>query len=166
MTVLPRGAILALLLCAGALGGRTAAQQAPRAPRQLDIDHRWAEIAKRVPGFAGWWYVGDTAVVVLVDPAQRDAAVREIQPAFARRHIRNVRVQKADFDFVQLLAWKELASFDTLSHITAVDADEVRNRLVVYVADSTHIAATRSALLAKGIPPAALVLEVGSFVEY
>ena len=38
-------------------------------------DDRWATIAQTVPGFAGWFWEGTTLVLMLVDTAQRDAAV-------------------------------------------------------------------------------------------
>lgn len=123
-------------------------------------DDRWAEIARRVPGFGGWWRDGATAVVMLVDTTQREAALREIGPELTRREIRSVRVQKADFDFTQLCKWKSLVPLDTRSQVTAVDADEVRNRVVVWVADSAHVAPARRRLLGLGIPEEALIVEV------
>jgi len=123
-------------------------------------DDQWAKIAQKVPGFAGWWLDGGTAVLMLVDTTQRDAAVAAIAEDMRHHHIGRVRVRKADFDFIQLRRWKLLVPIFSDSQITAVDADEGRNRVVVSVADSAHLAPTRKRLVALGIPLEALVLEV------
>jgi hypothetical protein len=123
-------------------------------------DDRWAAVAQKVPGFAGLWLDGSTAVLMLVDTVQRDAAVAELAAELRRWHIGTVRVRKADFDFIQLRRWKLLVPIFTDSRITAVDADEVRNRVVVSVSDSAHFAPVRKRLVALGIPLRALVLEV------
>ena len=125
-------------------------------------DDQWAVIAQRVPGFAGWWLDGTTAVLMLVDTTQRDAAVSALAADLQRNHVTKVRVRRAEFDFIQLRAWEVLVPFDTALRVTAMGPDVVRNRLVVWVADSAHIAPTRTRLLALGIPLTALVLDVMS----
>ena len=121
-------------------------------------DNHWAEIARGVPGFAGWWLQGGTIVLMLVDTAQRDAAIRAIGAELPRRYRNNIRVHKADFNFDQLRKWKSLALGD--SAVVSSDADEVRNRLVVEIADSGALAATRQRLVEMGIPSEALIIEI------
>ena len=123
-------------------------------------DDRWAAIAERVPGFAGWWRDGDTAVVMLVDTTRRADAVKAIAPELRGRHIRTIRVQRADFDFKELRDWKHAVPLDTVYHMAMVDADEVRNRIVVGVTDSSYIGSARRHLLTLGIPARALVMTV------
>ena len=121
-------------------------------------DDHWAEIAHRVPGFAGWWLDGGTIVVWLVDTTQREAALQAIAAELPRRYRHTIRVRKADFDFIELREWKNLAIGD--SAVVWSDADEVQNRVVVGVVDSASLASTRERLVAAGIPSAALVIEV------
>jgi hypothetical protein len=121
-------------------------------------DDHWAEVARHVPGFAGWWLDGGTIVLMLVDTTQRDAALKAIAAELPRRYIHNIRVHKADFDFIQLRDWKGQAIGD--SEVVMSDADEVRNRIVAGVRDSASLAPTRKRLLGMGIPSLALVLEV------
>jgi hypothetical protein len=147
----------ATTLCVGAMAAPLGAQDTLLAGMP---DDRFAEIAKTVPGFAGWWWDGTTLVLMLVDTAQRDAAVTAIAPDMRQQYIRRVLVRKADFDFIQLRRWMLLVPFFADSQITAVDADEVRNRVVVSVADSAYLAPTRERLVALGIPLRALVLEI------
>ncbi len=154
---------LAATVWFGAMATQLAAQDTLVAG---EPDDRWAKIAQKVPGFAGWWLHGTTAVLMLVDTTQRDAAVAEIAAEMRGKHIGRVLVRKADFDFIQLRRWEILVPFFSDSQITALDADEVRNRVVVSVADSAHLAPTRKRLVALGIPPGALVLQVMRVVSH
>ena len=131
------------------------AQQKPYA--EWPDDH-WADVAQQVPGFAGWWLNGGTIVLMLVDTTQREAALRAIIAELPQRYIHSIRVQKADFDFRQLRDWKALVF--SVSGVVMSDADEVRNRVVAGVEDSTNIRPTRQRLLEAGIPARALLVEV------
>jgi len=147
----------ATTVCFGAMAAPLVAQDTLVAGMP---DDRFATIAQTVPGFAGWWWEGTTLILMLVDTAQRDAAVAAIAADMRGRYVRRVQVRKADFDFIQLRRWMLLVPFFADSQITAVDADEVRNRVVVSVADSAYLAPTRKRLVALGIPTDALVLQV------
>src|SRR5262245_10778501 len=143
-------------LCFGAMAAPLLAQDTLVAGQ---TDDRFATIAQTVPGFAGWLWEGTTLVLMLVDTAQRDAAVAAI-PEDMRRCVTRVLVRKADFDWIQLRRWELLVPFFADSQITAVGPDVARNRVMVGVADSAYIAPTRERLVALGIPDRALVLEV------
>src|SRR5437899_8117994 len=147
----------ATTLCVGPMAAPLVAQDTLVAGQP---DDRFAAIAQTVPGFAGLYWEGTTLVLMLVDTTQRDAAVAAIAEDMRGRYIRRVLVRKADFDFIQLRRWKLLVPIFADSQITAVDADELRNRVVVSVADSVYLAPTRKRLVALGIPLRALVLEV------
>ena len=148
-------------LCVALLPGAIHAQHPPYA--EWPDDH-WAEVAGRVPGFAGWWLDGGTIVLMLVDTTQREAALSAIRPELPPRYINNIRVQKADFDFRHLRDWKDLVIGD--SAVVMSDADEVRNRVVAGVPDSASLAPTRRRLLAMRIPTEALVVEVTGRLRY
>jgi hypothetical protein len=149
---------IATTLCSGGV-------PTPAPFAEMPDDH-YVEIAKRVPGFAGWWLDGTTAVVMLVDTTQRRAAVQALEPDMRGVSIRTIRVQRAQFDFIQLRNWKRRVPFDTLIHVTLVDADEMQNRVVVGVADSVYLGPARKRLLALGIPAEALALEVVPYAEF
>jgi hypothetical protein len=145
----------ATTLCFGAMAAPLVAQDTLVAGMP---DDRYAAIAQTVPGFAGWYWEGTTLVLMLVDTTQRDAAVAAIAEDMRGRYIFRVLVRKADFDFIQLRRWKSLVFAD--SQITSIGVDEVRNRVLVGVADSAYLAPTRQRLVGLGIPHRALVLEV------
>ena len=148
-------------LCFGAMAVPLVAQDTLVAG---EPDDRFAAIAQTVPGFAGLYWEGTTLVLMLVDTTQRDAAVAAIAEDMRGRYIRRVLVRKADFDFIQLRRWKLLVPFFADSQITAVGVDEVRNCVLVGVADSAYLAPTRKRLVALGIPPRALVVQVMRFI--
>ena len=149
-------------LCFGAMAVPLVAQDTLVAGEPHD---RFAAIAQTVPGFAGLYWEGTTLVLMLVDTTQRDAAVAAIAEDMRGRYIRRVLVRKADFDFIQLRRWKLLVPFFGDSQITAVGVDEVRNCVLVGVADSAYLAPTRKRLVALGIPPRALVVQVMRFIR-
>jgi hypothetical protein len=155
--------ILFLGLIQGAiLLPRSAAQNPRPTPPSTTGDEQLAGVAKRVPGFAGLWLQGCTVVLVLVDTTQREAALGEVADRLPPKGCRRIRVQRAQFDFIQLYAWKQLVVQQMMysTNMTGVDADEVRNRVVVSVADSSSLAPVRDSLLALGIPSSALLFEV------
>jgi hypothetical protein len=148
------------------------AQRWPPSGAPKTDDELRADVAKRVPGFAGVWFHGSTLVLALVDTTQRAAALREVADLLeiSPEKYRNVRVQPAQFDFAQLYAWKEavvtrLLLRDSIPQWTGLDVDEVRNRVVLDVADSSALGPARRAILALGIPPRALLVEIGSYLE-
>jgi hypothetical protein len=149
-------------LCLGAIAAPLVCQDPLVAG---EPDDRWATIAQTVPGFAGWFWDGTTLVLMLVDTAQRDAAVAALAEDLRGRYVRRVLVRKAEFDFIQLRRWKLLVPFFADSQITTLGPDVVRNRVLVGVSDSAYLAPTRKRLVALGIPDRALVLEVMRVVQ-
>jgi hypothetical protein len=150
-----------------ALQGRAAAQIAPGQP--WTQDDQWADVVSRVPGFGGYWREGSTLVLALADTTQRAAALYEFTRLHPGDEPTKVRIQSVKYDFAQLYAWKQLASQylgDSTGpfEATLTDADELHNRLLVWVRDSSDLAPARSTLAASGVPPDALELEVGEVV--
>ena len=150
----------ATTLCFGAIAAPLVAQDT-LVGQPVD---RYAAIAQTVPGFAGWWWDGTTLVLMLVDTTQRDAAVAAIAEDMRGQYIRRVVVRKADFDFIQLRKWLLLVPTYGDSQITAVGPDVVRNRVMVWVADSAYLPPMRKRLVALGIPDRALVVQVMRFI--
>jgi hypothetical protein len=108
-------------------------------------------------------------VLALVDTTQRTAALQEVSRLHPADRHSKARVEPVRYDFAQLYAWKQLASQylgDSSGSFkaTLTDADELHNRLLVWVADSSDLAPARRTLEALGVPPGALELEVDEVV--
>ena len=119
-----------------------------------DQDDCWADIAGRVPGFGGYWQEGSTLVLALVDTTQRAAALQEVNRLQPGDRHTPIRVEPVRYDFAQLYAWKRLASrylgeSSGAFQATLTDADEMHNRLLVWVADSSELPPARRCLTRK-----------------
>lgn len=90
------------------------------------LDREFALVTREIPGFGGVYYDREGRLTaVLTDLAQADS-VRQLNP--------DIRVVKGDYDFAQLAAWKDrLLSVFRHPGVVFVDADEVRNRVVIGV---------------------------------
>jgi len=103
------------------------------------IDDRWAAISQtEVPGFAGFWYdpLAEEIVVAATDPESREAAIAYAERSAIRRDFPTspIRFKPVDYDFLELRTWKTSARpLLRRSDVAYVDADEVRNRIVVGV---------------------------------
>jgi hypothetical protein len=172
-------AVLALLLTAacdksdpvGARPGEPVANQGIGAPQQAfrTPDEEFARAARaEVPGFAGFYLQDDgTPVVLLTDPAQRGAAQRYLATEFALarrgRHAgapQQPLFVKAAYDFAQLKGWAEqLEPLLQRGDVYLVDVDEVRNRVLLGVADATATGAVRAEAVRLGIPASAVATQ-------
>jgi hypothetical protein len=154
-----------LALCATPSAQTSAQEALPSGVLCHPQDQCLALLAERVPGFAGFWFEGNTLVLAMVDTAHVTAALREVKDYIAPRVYRAVRVQPAQFDFAQLYGWKQLA-FNNLDTIrwTVLGLGHRGSPIMVAVGDSSRLALARETLLALGIPSAAFELEVDSVI--
>jgi len=136
----------------------------PKGPITWSIDERFKQIAQEVPGFGGVFFDKDGVLnVQLVDPSQADrarVAVADFLNRIAARS-RNIRVVPARFNFSELDGWRnEVASrvFE-ISGVVSLDVDEVRNRVVIGIADQTASGPIETTLGTLGIPRGAVVVE-------
>jgi hypothetical protein len=128
-------------------------------------EFQYADLALRVPGFAGYAAGGDTLVLRLVDPAWRAAAEAAVRcfgrdtEAAAARH---VVVEPARYTLAQLREWRWRlrVGAGAAPRPTYLATDEARNRLVVGFGDSTDFRAGRALLGRLGIPARAADLVV------
>lgn len=140
-----------------------AAESELRADRGT-IDDRWAAISQtEVPGFAGYWYDGGTGeiVVAATDPGSESAARGFAERSSAATDFPGapVRFDLVSYDFLQLRRWKEAArSLLGRADVVYIDADEVRNRLVLGVTPDAVTTDLREATRDLDIPDAGVEL--------
>lgn len=139
--------------------------------RSPTYDDRLAAIADRVPGFAGMFYDSTGQLVTRLKDAGRLSQARDEVHGFLvrgrtdddgaiRAKVDQMRSEPADYSFRELLTWyRQLPStvFGGFG-ITAGDIDEIRNRIVLGVDDSTQFPAIRTALARLNISREAVVL--------
>lgn len=134
-------------------------------PPQRTLDDKFARIAQDVPGFCGSFLdeQGDL-VLCLVKPTfeAQTAAKAAVERLFHRRSGNNVRVQEGQYDFLQLLEWKErLDNVLSLPGVVFLDLDEVRNRVVIAVNRHDPSASRRveQFVQGSGVPREAVIIE-------
>jgi hypothetical protein len=133
--------------------------------RVFGLDAVFTRLADEVPGFGGYYFGNDgRAVVVLTDLRQRQVAETRLR-ALVRdeRFVRSgVRFRQGQYDFRSLSTWKGQLTRQAgaIPGWVTMDADEMRNRIVVGVTNrglAEPAVATAAARL--GIPRAAIVVE-------
>lgn len=138
----------------------TRSQPAPR----LNPDELNAEVARRAPAFGGF-FVRDGAVHVYVtstDPAQRQAAVRELfvvrGEELRRRGFspENVVFIPGQFNAAELLEAKVAAR--GINGWYSIDIDETRNRVVVGMLLPGMEERARAYLAEQGLPPGIVII--------
>lgn len=141
----------------------------PKRRIPISIDARLAAIADEVPGFAGTFVRGDTVVVMLVDTARLDEAVRVVrrsQRASLERY-RHFVAHPARYNFRQLYGWRQRAT-DVMGAqgVVTLGVDEARNAAHLGVRDSSFVEPVRAALIARGLPANAIAMEVTGPVRF
>jgi hypothetical protein len=153
----------------------TPSPRGPVAARSfVGLDGEFAELAREVPGFGGYYFSasGELSVVV-TDPARADA----VRDAVARRAPRHgapagdlepasaIRVVKGDYGFDQLADWNQRLIPLLGQGVVFTDADEVANRVRVGVADDATAARVRGELARLGVPREAVIVEHAAPVQ-
>lgn len=114
------------------------------------LDDHFAQIAKSVPEFAGFYYAGDALQVALTDPSPRvlkraEAAIRD---GFGSRvDLSRVEAVPVEYDFATLQAVREaVRGLAGLEGLTFLDTNEVENRVVIGVESRALLPAIRKAV--------------------
>lgn len=146
--------VAAFLACLAAPALAQSAGIAQAGPR-LSADADLAAINDLVPGFGGMFVDADGVLTVYMKPG----ATLDLKRAFGPE----VRVLDADFEFRQLLGWRDtMRGLMDAPGLVLLDADESRNRVRVGV-EAGSSRTTRVALAARlremGIPRRAVVFE-------
>lgn len=128
-------------------------------------DARFAELAKRIPGFGGVFYdLNGIPTVYLTDLSYKDAAaaaVAEILGVPAE----TIQFRQGKYDFASLARWKEQLTQTVLGMdevVVSTDADEVRNLVIIGVLtlDPVTISKIETVVTRLDIPPDAVLIEL------
>ena len=152
--------IWSLWLLAGTLVAVVPTAQAQEEVPQ-SLDDEFAQQAEEVPGFGGLYLDEEGVTHVYLQDLSRE---REVQGLGER-----VVVQQGDYDFRDLLAWKdEVRPQLTERGAVYLDIDERRNRLVFGVEQESlgdFSARLETFLRDTRVPPAAVLVEVAEPIE-
>lgn len=144
------------------------------APIVYEGEQEFEEIAAQVPGYAGHWRTekGDR-VIALTDLSQQELALRVVderpEPELAEGEVRTdvTHFVNVSHDFFTLKKWRDAATFPVLGAegAVAVDLDEHRNAITVWVADENARAGVEAELERAGVPLRAAIVEVTGVPE-
>jgi hypothetical protein len=139
---------------------------AAEAPARRDppggSEKRLEEIARHVPGFAGFWYGQDKKIHISLVGNAGEAAARS-------RFGSEITLHPAAYEFGQLKTWRDTVRPALgLPGLISLDLDEVRNR-VVFGIDRRSSADDRAALVRavrdRGVPQEAVLIEDADPIE-
>ena len=168
----PRIALITLLLVALLVAGAVGISQADGGDgsRQevppITDDDRLEQIAKENPGFGGYYRDRDDRSIVTV--LMTDVSKREVAERVARAvvddpdSIREVRIEKADFEFTDLAGWYRLLTdhmWAAVDEITASCISEDTNRIEIGISDLSARDKITGVLNELGIPVNAVTIE-------
>lgn len=118
--------------------GRTAAVRVhPERPEEKHLH----DLARAIPGFAGYLLEGETLVGFVTDLKSEDKLrawltqrMNEDAAKHGRPRLRSVVVRKVDFDFQSLAEWREVATdqlLGKLAGVASLSADLETNKLLI-----------------------------------
>ncbi|MEN3048582.1 MAG: Ig-like domain-containing protein [Candidatus Caldarchaeales archaeon] len=138
---------------------------APQEDRIDNLDELFEAISSRVPGFAGLHYRDGALVISLARPEPAVANVETMQLASLAEVVRlsevaelvregRYVVETVRYSFAQLARWRQAVLSDgrLAGIMTAIDIDEVNNRLFVGVSSPEHVETARRILSELGVP--------------
>jgi hypothetical protein len=150
----------------GPLALRGAASGVQQSRSFLTLDDEFAAIASAEPSFAGVYLDSTHTPVVLLTNTTRLVPARTagVDAMLQKRHLStgNLRVRPATYGFATLKQWYDSSLNDVASvpGFVFADIDEVQNRLHFGVETATDQEVAQEALVRRGIPPAAFVVDV------
>jgi hypothetical protein len=156
-----------LVAKAHARAGAAARALMGQAADSMNPDELEAQMADRVPGFAGWVHQDDgSTVMMMVRNTKAGAADRSAGMATLTRAMdEKVTVKPALWDSRQLLTFKDkVFSLASTKGVIATSIDRQSNRVeVTYNADldANAIDALATTIVAAGVPRAALLMKPG-----
>ncbi|HZI13811.1 MAG TPA: hypothetical protein VE153_25765 [Myxococcus sp.] len=123
-------------------------------------------LASKAPEYAGWWFESGKPVVAAVDASDeaKDRLRAAILPQLTERGLPpdvELEFRRVAYSWNQLHAWKVVMRNTGLAapSFSSLDANEVRNRVVVGLADLSQEAAVRHYAESEGVPREALMVE-------
>lgn len=141
-------------------------------PRTLDDD--FADLGRRIPGFAGVWYDNHGRPTAGLTTLQSEATARtELDSYFREQKVghranrperlatgSDLRFQLVSYDFLTLKEWYDDAVRPLLSvpGVNVTDIDELANKVRIESADSSIFPHLRLKLAVAGVPAEAIML--------
>lgn len=135
-------------------------------------DDLFAEVARRVPGFGGFFLdqEGTRFNIYLLEPRTEDAAIEAIGEVYGANYFQDnglkyppddIRVLIGQYDYQELLEWN-IRTRDLLSlpGISLKGIDEGRNRLLIGLEREGARQRIQDALKQLGVPDEAVIIEV------
>lgn len=143
---------------------------APINPRQgQSLDDRFAEIARRVPGFGGVFFDQTGQLTVYMrDPSRAPAARTAISQVFGSRDLPllSARVIVGKYDFTELKHWHDSAiQILRLPGTASLDIDDSNNRIRIGVTSQAARNVVLEELSRLGVPEEAVIIEQTSLTE-
>ncbi|HXH41311.1 MAG TPA: hypothetical protein VNN08_21970 [Thermoanaerobaculia bacterium] len=157
------------VLCLLALLFPVVAFAQPHVPPGLD--GRFAELARQVPGFGGYFFDDNGDLNVYLTDLIREPAARAAVADVARNRPGRsqqpwvgpaaIIIRHGDFDFLQLDGWRgRLSAAPAIAGVQVLDADEATNRLFIGVTEAAAIPSVLAQVDALGVPRTAVVVDV------
>lgn len=129
----------------------------------LTLDDQFERIAEQQPAFAGVYFAGNEAVVVLTDLATDLASVRaSILGTIERPRLRtsHMKAVQGQFSWSQLYSWRRrLPSLAVIPQVVELGIDVRRNRLRVGISDPSARSGVLALLKSLGVPAYATLIE-------
>lgn len=115
----------------------------------------YLELAKVIPGFAGFAFEGgETVRLQLVDTSLATLASRHVLEKLSAegRAVRRARVERVRYSFPELYRWKDALRRSAVQGVTAVGISIRRNRVVVGAEAPTQLESVKAVLRHLGVP--------------
>jgi hypothetical protein len=141
---------------------RQAPTDQPNSPA-LDLDHRFAEVARQAPAFGGMFLDGNATLQVYLTDRTQEAAVRQaISAVFGLEVLSSgMKVLDGENGFLQLAEWyvKAHELLPSIAEVNLLDIDEARNRVAIGVETKQGVPMVKGMLTQLGIPAKAVIVE-------
>ena len=143
----------------------------PVASQARDMDSRFVELSKQVPGFGGYFFDDQGDLNVYLTDASHAAAARAAVADVARNRPQRpqrpwtrataIVIRHGDYDFAQLDSWhRRVAAAAANAGVTMIDSDETSNRVIIGIAQESDRPALVAALTTAGVPLGAVTIQI------
>ncbi len=141
----------------------------PSADSAINLNARWAGVARRVPGGWGGFALEDGVLTLyLVDPSRRAAAIAAINEhgVDGRTLSADVRVRRVRWDFAQLYDWYQFLTPRIAGRgVVSAGIDVTGNRLVYGVTTEADVRQLESRLATLNVPCLLVAMREGERIR-
>jgi hypothetical protein len=140
------------------------------------IDGKFVALAQALPGFGGYYYDDDGNLNVWMTYAADEILLRSVLSDFVRASPTDfaasdrmeyspIIIHRGEFDFPQLDEWRTRIGAHHIAGMLRLDTDEIKNRIVVGVADISFADTVEELLEKLAIPRQAVEIDVVEPIE-